>query len=381
MTLKKIILFLTLAFTVSTFAITPYNPKKSQLNRLDKNIASIQAELQQANIKKSELQQALAQTETNENNINQQLKITQNKLSEQTMKLHALQQQSIPLSNAKNQNRVLLKQQIRAAYLFSQEPYLKIALAPNDVTKTHRILMYYRYITAAQIKTMKNLQQSLIDCQKNQAAIAAQHQKLLALKQVQLQNQQVLQKIQAQRQQLISAISEHIQTKHQKLMALLHDKQALESTVARLNTQTEQAVFSHRSKVPNLPFAHLRGKLSWPTAGTIRHAFGTQIYQSQLKWDGVLISAPQGQAVHAVAAGRVIFAKWMSGYGLLLIVNQGNGYMTLYGRNQTLTKRVGDWVAANEVIGTVGKSGGFTRPGLYFSIRYNGNAVNPAMWC
>ncbi len=100
-----------------------------------------------------------------------------------------------------------------------------------------------------------------------------------------------------------------------------------------------------------------------------------------LRWEGTLIAAPQGQPIHAVAPGRVIFSKWMPGYGLLLIISQGNGYMTLYGRAQTLTKAVGDYVKANEVIGTVGKSGGFAHSALYFSIRHDGTAINPTIFC
>jgi murein hydrolase activator len=164
-------------------------------------------------------------------------------------------------------------------------------------------------------------------------------------------------------------------------MSLLHNKQQLEETVQQLSKQVKQSVFRQQSSVPNLPFGELRGKLSWPAQGHIRDAFGTQVYQSQLRWDGTLIAAPLGEPIHAVAAGRVIFSKWMAGYGLLLIVNQGNGYMTLYGRAQTLTKSVGDYIKANEVIGTVGKSGGFTRPSLYFSIRHDGTAINPATFC
>ncbi|HLB56670.1 MAG TPA: peptidoglycan DD-metalloendopeptidase family protein [Coxiellaceae bacterium] len=368
-------------FTVNAYPSENNIAKKSELTTINKNIASIQTELKQATLKKSQLQSALEQTENTESTINNELKTTQKTLSAQQEKLKALQKQTIPLSKEKNKNREALKQQIRAAYLFSQKPYLKLLLEPNNVAKTQHMLMYFHYITNEQTKTMTKLEKSLTSCMRNQKAIQKQYAKLLVLKQTQLQNQQALQKTQVQRQQLIQAINQHIQTKHEKLVALLHNKQQLEKTIELLNQQTSQPVFSQSSHVPNLPFGQLHGKLSWPTHGSIRDAFGTQVYQSELKWDGTLIAASQGQPIHAVAAGRVIFAKWMAGYGLLLIINQGNGYMTLYGRAQTLTKTVGDYVKANEVIGTVGKSGGFEHPALYFSIRHDGTAVNPARWC
>lgn len=382
MRFKKIsAMIVTLTLTLTAHAAVNHSNQKSQLKNLNQNIASIKTELHQATIKKSQLQTALEKTEITESTINQQLKTTQRTLQKQQDKLTQLKKQSMPLANAKNQNRALLKQQIQTAYLFNQQSYLKLLLTPDDVTKTHRILMYFHYLMNAQLKTMQQLQQSLFACKHNQQAIQKQYSKLLALKQTQLQNQQALQKAQTQRQQLIETISQRIETKHQKLLMLLHDKQHLEKTLQTLTTQTTPLLFNTQTTVPHLPFGQLRGKLSWPTAGTVRHQFGTQIDQSELKWDGTLIAAPLGQAIHAVAAGRVIFSKWMAGYGLLLIINQGNGYMTLYGRAQTLTKAVGDNVKANEVIGTVGKSGGFTRSALYFSIRRHGDAVNPAIWC
>lgn len=383
MNYKRILLTLTLTLTLSSHAAEKNTiAKKSELNNLNKNIASLQTDLQQSVIKKTHLQSALEKTETTESQIDIQVKATQKMLSSQQIKLQALQQQSIPLMNANNQNRELLKNQIRAAYLFSQEPYLKILLAPTDVMQTQRILMYFHYITKAQMNTMQQLQQSLAACKQNQTAIKNNYAQLLTLKQTQLHNQQALQIIQTQRQQLIQTINQHIQTKHQKLLSLLHNKQALENTVQLLNQQvTRQAKKAEKTVLSSAAFTRARGQLPWPTQGVIRDQFGTQIHQSELKWDGTVIGAKVGQPIRAVAAGQVIFSKWMAGYGLLLIINNGNGYMTLYGRNQTLTQKVGDHVNAGEVIGTVGKSGGFTRPGLYFSIRKNGVAINPATWC
>lgn len=380
---KKWISGILLLLTLSAFADT----QQSKLSTINKNIASIKTELQAASIQKSHLQTALEKTETTEGQINQQLQKTQQNLSQQQKQLETLKQQSVPLENAKDQNRAMLKQQLRAAYLLSQEPYLKLLLAPNDVTQSHRLLMYFHYITTAQMQLMTQLQQSIIACQNNQEAIQQQYTHMLTLKQTQIQNQHILQKTQTQRQQLIETIDAHIQTKHQKLVLLMHDKSALENTLEKLTQQSKETVNetsleTHFHAISqNKPFAQLQGKLSWPARGNITHQFGTQVYQSELRWDGTVIDASAGEAVHAVAAGRVIFAKWMAGYGLLLIINHGNGYMSLYGRNESLTKKVGDFVKANEVIANIGKSGGFRHDALYFSIRHNAKALNPASWC
>lgn len=369
-------------FTLTlTLALAPVyaaeKTKTNELNTLDKSIATIKQDLQQSTKQRTVLQQSLAQTETTESHLHKALQTTQQTMTTQQKKLAQLQQESIPLLAAKNQNHLLLAQQLRAAYSFNQQPYLKLLLAPDDIVQTHRIMVYFHYITQAQIETIKKLQASLAACKENQEAIQNQYTKLSSLQQSQMQNQVSLEKTQTQRQQLIQSINQQIATKQQKLTVLMHDKNRLEATIAQLNkeSQSETAVFS------NKPLTQLRGKMPWPLTGHIRHQFGTQVYQSELKWDGVLINAQVGQPVRAVAPGRVIFAKWMAGYGLLLIINHGNGYMTLYGRNQTLDKKVGDSVSAGDIIATAGKSGGFQLPGLYFSIRHNAQALNPSHWC
>jgi septal ring factor EnvC (AmiA/AmiB activator) len=121
--------------------------------------------------------------------------------------------------------------------------------------------------------------------------------------------------------------------------------------------------------------------LRWPAQGHLAKRFGTLRGNSGLKWQGVLIEAPEGGQVRAVSQGRVAFSDWMRGFGLLLIIDHGDGYMTLYGHNQALYKEVGEWVDSGEVVASLGASGGQTQAGLYFEIRHNGQPVNPLGWC
>jgi len=131
----------------------------------------------------------------------------------------------------------------------------------------------------------------------------------------------------------------------------------------------------------NTAFVNLQGKLHWPTVGDVATRFGTELGDSKLKYNGVLIQAPQGQPVHAIYNGRVIFANWLQGLGLLLIIDHGNGYMSLYGHNEALYKKVGDIVKPNDLIAAVGNSGAPGPTGLYFEIRHNGQPINPEQWC
>ena len=128
------------------------------------------------------------------------------------------------------------------------------------------------------------------------------------------------------------------------------------------------------------PFATLKGKLAWPVQGRVAGDYGQPRAGSVVKWNGVLLEAPAGSAVRAVYHGRVAFADWLPGLGLLVIVDHGGGYMSLYGHNSTLRKEAGDWVQPGEVVAEVGDTGGQPRPALYFEIRFKGEPVNPHTW-
>ncbi len=368
--LKLFISLFALIFATDLWADTA-----TSLQQINQNIQAIQNSLQNEKQKQSTVQEKLKKAEIEESQINQKLNKTKKILSVKQKKLRQLQQQTQALQQNEEQKELELETQIRAAYLLEQQPYLKRLLDPRNAQQSQQTLMYYRYISKAQIKKINALQQNLSKSSDTQNAIQQQYASLVNLKQDQLHNQKNLQLAQVQNQQLISTITQHIQTKNQKLQALIQDKQRLENTINKLNQQSSTANLGH------LGFAKLQGKLAWPTVGHIRHAFGTQISQSELTWEGTVISAPLGQAVHAIAAGRVIFAKFMPGYGLLLIINHGNGYMSLYGQNQNLAVKKNDWVKPSQVISTVGDSSDSNKPGLYFSIRHNVKALNPALWC
>ena len=129
------------------------------------------------------------------------------------------------------------------------------------------------------------------------------------------------------------------------------------------------------------PFGAMQGKLYLPVTGRISHRFGNRRNQGKLRWDGVFIDADEGVPVHAVHYGRVVFSDWLRGFGLLVIINHGEGYMSLYGHNQALYRQTGEWVHAGEVIATVGDTGGQSRTGLYFEIRIAGEPSDPQKWC
>ena len=161
---------------------------------------------------------------------------------------------------------------------------------------------------------------------------------------------------------------------------MLDDQRQLERVV-KVITENLPHTDAGLDVIRQTPFGKLKGKLVWPALGKVKRLFGKKRQSGRLRWKGVLIEARQGNNVRAVAAGRVAYADWLRGYGLLLIIDHGDGYMSLYGHNESLFKETGDWVSAGDVIASVGKSGGRKLSSLYFEIRHKGKPVNPTRWC
>ena len=349
--------------------------EKLSLAQITKHIQSIKKDLKNATHKKINLQKSLQQLEISESHITQQLSKTHKKLLDQRKQLSSLNQDAIQLTKKIDDNKQLLSNQIHTAYFLSRQPAIKYLLNTDSIQQYQRTKMYFKYFTKAQTHIIENLQTTLEAYKINKSQREKTLHNLYAIEQNQLKNKAALHDTQRTRKKLIHTINKQINTKKQKLAKLTQDKSRLEKTLAALDRkQLAESLFKH-------PFYKLQNKLIWPINGKIHHHFGDQVEQSELTWNGVLIDAKSGTKVHAPAAGKVIFAKWLQGYGLLMIIDHGNGYMTLYGRNQSLLKKVDDWVKPGMIIATAGKTGGFTESALYFSIRHNAKPLNPEKWC
>ena len=176
---------------------------------------------------------------------------------------------------------------------------------------------------------------------------------------------------------MLAGLVSELQTADQELARL----QADQAQLRQLLLEIQQALADIPDEAPGAePFVQRKGRLPWPSRGRIAAAFASPKLGG-MSWDGVMISAQPGEAVQAVHHGRVAFADWLRGFGLLLILDHGDGWMTLYGHNQSLFKEVGDWVEAGEPLALVGNSGGRQASGVYFGIRHQGKAVDPGRWC
>jgi septal ring factor EnvC (AmiA/AmiB activator) len=239
------------------------------------------------------------------------------------------------------------------------------------------VLVYYQYFGRARAAQIAAIDAQLGELATLDAGLAAEEQRLAALEEQQQGELTRLQSARERRGHALESLDTESKSRAQQLERLKDQQGGLEKLVRELRRALERLdKFPTDSKDA---FAKLRGKLAWPVAGKLVASFG-QIRAGGLKWDGVLLAGEQGTPVRAIYHGRVVYADWLSGLGLLTIIDHGDGYLSLYGHNERLYKEVGERVTAGDTIATVGDSGGQPRPGLYFEIRKGGHPVDPRPW-
>ena len=299
-------------------------------------------------------------------------------------------------------------------------------LNQQNPEKFARTLTYYDYLSQARLEQLKGFNETLRQLANVEAEINLQQAQLLSQKSSLDSQRAELDNVRKERQQVLAKLNSDVKDRDQKLQAREQDQadlakvlKTIEQTLARQAREAEAArqkaliaqqeaekkrqreaesvaTDAPRKPVKSTPgalvssagasyggpFSQARGKLPWPVDGRLLARFGqSRGDDARTKWDGVMISANAGTQVHAVHGGRVVFADWLRGAGQLVILDHGNGYLSLYGHNQTLLKAAGDIVKAGDVISTVGNSGGQTTPALYFAIRQQGRPSDPAQWC
>lgn len=306
------------------------------------------------------------------------LKQLNQKLAQQQRKLDALNQQRKTLLADLTTQHHLLARQVEAAFMIGHQEYMKLILNQEDPALVSRTMTYYDYFNRARAQRIAATQVTLKKLQSVEQAITTQTHVLNNTKQQQLDKKAALQQSSRDRAVVVANLHKQLASKEQELQRLVEDERRLQDLVSRLDQAIPDILTAPGS---HKPFLQLKGKLMWPTRGKLLVSFGTRRAGGRLKWNGVLIRANEGLEVHAVSHGRVAYADWLRGYGLLMIIDHGNGYMSLYGHNQALYKETGEWVEAGEVIASVGKSGGQNQAGLYFEIRHNGKPTDPARWC
>lgn len=422
----RALIALALTCLLSTAYADDREQTQQQLDATKQDIAELKKQLSQVQEQKNGVQKDLRGTETQMGKLEKQVEALQQELKKTQGELDRLALQKDQLQHSKTEQQHLIAIQARAAYQGGRQEYLKLLLNQQNPEKFARTLTYYDYMSNARMAQLKQFNETLRQLGNVEKDIAGQQAQLLAQQSSLDSQRQDLDKVRKERQAALAKLNDSYKQQDQKLAARQQDQEDLakvlktiEETLARQAREAEearqkallaqqeaerqrqrenaQANADDEPKRPKTvpgalvssgganfggPFAAGRGKLPWPVDGRLLARFGeTRGDDARTKWDGVMISAPAGTQVRAVHGGRVVFADWLRGAGLLVILDHGDGYLSLYGHNQSLLKGAGDVVKAGEAISTVGSSGGQDTPALYFAIRQQGRPSDPAQWC
>jgi len=268
-----------------------------------------------------------------------------------------------------------LATQVRAAYMSGSQEKIKLLLNQRDPATLGRLMAYYRYLNDYRADNIAAVMEEIRKLDELRGQIAAEEARLARLAKARYDELSRLNTSQEERRSLLASLRQRLATDGEKVERLAAQEQDLTRLIAELTSILSDYPISSEE-----PFSKHKGRLTWPVAGTLIHDFGQPRVGGKIKWNGVVLAAPRGREVRAVYHGRIAFADWLAGMGLLVIVEHGEGYMTLYGYNETILKNAGDWVAPGDVIATVGDSGGQQQASVYFELRKGTRPVNPRQW-
>ncbi len=346
---------------------------KAKLSDVQKAIAKQESNIFNTNKARAKLEKQLKQDDLAIAKVARAIVEIEKKQKASTEQIKQLGKKKQQLTKKKQQQEQLLAKQLRSAYSTGQHDYLKLLLNQEQSEKVQRTVTYYQYLNKARIEEIDKFQATIAEL----LQITSQHQEQIEqLEQLKLEQntqEQKLKSTKAKRSKTLASLGKKLLSSQQQLAKLKAEENNLNQALQKLTALIQ-------AEISLTGLSKLKNKLSWPVKGRITNRFGTR-KQGYLKWKGVMMSAPLGRQVHTIHNGTVLFSDWLKGYGLLTVVDHGNGYMSLYAHNQTLLKSVGDRVETGEPIALVGQSGGQSQSGLYFEIRHRGKAVNPKHWC
>jgi len=373
--------YITLALSSASYATKTDDSnavKASELEKLRIRIKDVETRIKGARDETDKLQNELRENEITTAETLTRLYNTELGISKKHTELEELRFEQAEQEAILKQEKEKLTHQIRSAYQVGRNDYIKLILNQEDPALVGRVLSYYDYHNRARSERIEQVKKSLVNLDLIRSSIVEQTTNLESLKadhEIKLRN---FHQYRATRHDIITRLQKYIGQQGVELHTLQENEQELEILFQGLE-QEETVTIELFEDIP--PFNILQGKLTWPVKGKLLKRFGANKKRGNLKWQGVLIDAETGTSVHAISTGKIVFADWFRNLGLLIIIDHGDGYMSLYGHNQNLLKKTGDWILADEKIATVGDSGGQSNTALYFEIRKGAKPLNPSHWC
>ncbi|MGO2477505.1 MAG: murein hydrolase activator EnvC family protein [Pseudoalteromonas sp.] len=369
--------FLCRTLILTSLAVTAVTANE---DRTKKDLSEIQSALEKSQTERKAQQQKIV---TLNKNLKQHeldiaknakaLNIAQNSIKKTRQQQQQQQQQADALTNKQKLMQKALAAQLQSAYMAGSHDYSKMLLNQQNTAQVERTLSYYNYLNKARVEQLDELKALLVEIKQVQAELEKTELHLTALYKEQKNRQQALVNAQNDRQKNLKSLKAKLNSTESSINYLKENEQTLIAMLAELEKAKNQ-------KVELIGLSKAKGKLDWPTKGKLSHKFG-QRKHGGIDWKGVLIDANEGVNVNSIQNGQVVYADWLNGFGWVIVIDHGDGFMSLYGHTQTLLKDVGDMVRQGESVALVGKSGGQSSSGLYFEIRHKGRAVNPEKWC
>jgi septal ring factor EnvC (AmiA/AmiB activator) len=367
-------------FLLSLF-ISPLTPvsvadEQADLAKLQQEINKLQSWLKETESEHDKLSEALKESDKKIANFAKKIDETRMLLQQERSRLKKLQAEQSQLRTLKTEQKQQLAKQLGGAQKLGNQGSIKVLLNQNDPQQISRMLKYYEYFNKARMESIQTLIVNLKRLNNIENEILTQQNKLIQTENNLLKKNKQLNSEKQQHEKLLVKLEARRTEKSNDLSQKQKDQKRLQQLINEVATLLDNSVRKQDAR----PIHSLKGKLPRPAKGRIMKAFGNENLHARNKWQGWLIKGYEGSAINAIHHGRIVFSDWLRGFGLLLIVDHGDGYLSLYARNQTLLKSVGDWVYQGENIATLGSSGGFKEPRLYFEIRHKGKPQDPAAW-
>jgi len=353
----------------------PAADEEAELEALRGRMTDMRRALESDQGKRSAAETELRKVETDIGERNAALRRLRDQQSETARRIGELERERVAVEARIGVERDSLAAQVRAAYVTGRNERLKLLLNQQDPAHLGRMVVYYDYFNRMRRDTIASVS---ADLARLNAVAAEQETEAMRQRQLEQRQSQELDKLEqarARRAEVLVAVDASIRAKGDAIAEMETQAATLEKLVEEL-----REVLRDFPVEADAPFADVKGQLAWPLRGRLLRDFGQPRAQGRLKWDGVLVGAAPGTQVKAVYHGRVAYADWLTGLGLLVILEHGDGYLTLYGHNESVFKSVGEWVAPGETIAEVGDSGGQAQPALYFEIRRGRQPQNPHRW-
>lgn len=351
---------------------------EQELERVRGRIQSLASGLTKDRGEQGQLQQQLEQSENTLAEAAAKLAALKAEVQRQAAKVKATQAERAAAQAALESQREALARQLRSAYIVGQQGQTQVMLNQDDTQQLSRVLTYYDYFNRARADRITQIQQQAAALEVLEQRL---QQELASLDGLRVQQQQALKTLEGarlQRKTSLASLNQRITGSVDEIAQLRNSEKEIQKLLESLRQVPVEIPMDLGGD--SKPFPKLRGKLPWPARGKLLASYGDQKAGGPLSWNGIWISAAEGSPVRAVARGRVAYAGWLQRYGLMIIIEHGGGYFTLYGHNESLAKSAGEWVTPGQVIAAAGSSGGHEQSGVYFEIRKGSDPTDPAAW-